>query len=74
MERNWSIIIVMCIAVLLLFLTMVFSAMASTDANKSCSDTKEGCHKWATISSLLSGLAFLVSVLYLTRKQICSIL
>lgn len=66
----------MVVSVMLLFTAMVLSAMASSDAGKSCDDCKEGCHKYSMWSALVTGLAVGVIVIvmivyiYSSRKQI----
>jgi len=61
---NQTLVVALLVAVvILLFVNMVLAAMAANDARKSAADCREGCHKYATISAVVSGLAFLSMVI-----------
>jgi len=62
---NVALVIFMIVAVVLLFVSMVFSAMASNEARKGSKKCKEDCHKYSMWSALVSGLAVAVIVIIL---------
>lgn len=68
----------MIVTVVLLFIAMVLSAMASTDARKGGQQCKEGCHKYSMGAALVTGLAVAVIVvvliiyIYSSRKHIAA--
>lgn len=73
-EHNWGMIIVMVIAILLLFTSMVLSAMAASDATKGGSTCQKNCHTYAMWAAIVNGISvlliFIAMVMYLTRRQI----
>ena len=68
----------MIITIVLLFTSMVLSAMASSDAKKGAAECKEGCSKYAMWSALVSGISVAVVVIvlivyvYSTHKEIAT--
>ena len=62
---NVALVIFVIIAVILLFISMVLSAMAASAAQKGSSVCKEDCHKYSMWSALVSGLAVAVIVVVL---------
>ena len=71
-----SLIIFMILAIILLFTSMVLSAMAASDAKKSAADCKDGCSKYSTWSAVVSGISvaviLVVLIIYIvsSRKDI----
>lgn len=62
---NVALVIFMIVAVILLFASMVLSAMASNDARKGSQQCKEDCHKYSMWSALVSGIAVAMIVVIL---------
>lgn len=62
---NFALIGFMIFTVILLFVAMVFSAMAATAAKKSPAECQKGCSKWSMWSALTTGLSLGVIVLIL---------
>jgi len=73
---NVALVIFMVITIILLFVSMVLAAMASNEAQKGTTKCKEGCHKYAMWSALVSGLAValivisLIIYIYTTRHHV----
>nr|QBK86363.1 MAG: hypothetical protein LCMAC102_01580 [Marseillevirus LCMAC102] len=73
-----TLIIFMIVTIVLLFTSMVLSAMASSDATKGGTECEEGCRKYSMWSALVTGIAvaaivvILIVYIYTTRKHIAS--
>lgn len=72
-ETNMSLIVMMVVAIVLLFTSMVLSSMAST-ASEGCPD--ENAHKYSMWSAIVTGVAALIIgvslYLYINREPILS--
>lgn len=55
-----GVFVFMIITVILLFTSMVLSAMASADAKKTTEECQVGCSKWSMWSAIISGLSFAI--------------
>ena len=62
---NVALVIFMIIAIILLFVSMVLSAMAASEASKGSDKCKANCHKYSMWSALVSGIAVAVIVVAL---------
>ena len=62
---NVALIIFMVLTIILLFVSMVLSAMASNEARKGSQKCKEDCHKYSMWSALVSGLSVAMIVIAL---------
>lgn len=73
MEHNVALIVMMIISIILLFVAMVLSAMASTSAKRSCPQDDD-THKYSMYSALVAGLAvFFIAVslvIYIFRRPV----
>lgn len=72
-DHNIPLIVMMIVAIILLFVAMIFSSMASSDVKKTCpSDDK--AHKYSMYSAVVAGVAvFLIAValmIYIFRQPI----
>lgn len=72
-EHNIALILMMAIAIVILFASMVLSAMASSDVKKTC-PKDEKAHKYSMYSALVAGLAVLLiaiaMMIYIFRRDI----
>jgi cytochrome bd-type quinol oxidase subunit 2 len=72
-EHNTSLIVMMVVAIVLLFTSMVLSSMAS-NATEGCTD--ENAHKYSMYSAIVSGIAvFLIGIalwFYIYREPLMS--
>lgn len=68
----------MIITIVLLFTSMVISAVGASDAKKGSKQCQEGCHKNSMWSAIISGIAVgvivivLIIYIYTSRKDIAS--
>ena len=73
---NVALILFMVLSIILLFVAMVFSAMASTDAHKGSQKCKENCSKYSMWSALVAGISValifvsLIIYIYVSREHI----
>ena len=61
-----ALIIFMIVAIILLFVSMVTSAMAANEAHKNKSRCVSECHKYSMFSALISGISVAVMIVILT--------
>ena len=54
---NVALILFMVFTIILLFVAMVFSAMAATDAKKGADTCKKNCNKYSMWAALVAGLS-----------------
>lgn len=52
--------VLVVLLVVMLFTNMVLASMAAADAKKGPGECTEGCHKYSTMSAVLSGLTVLL--------------
>ncbi len=73
---NVALILFMVFTIILLFVAMVFSAMAATDANKGAQKCKKNCNKYSMWAALVTGLSValifisLIIYIYVSREHI----
>ena len=73
---NVALILFMVFTIILLFVAMVFSAMAATDAKKGADTCKKNCNKYSMWSALVTGLSValifvsLIIYIYVSRDHI----
>lgn len=75
---NSTLIIFMILAIVLLFATMVISAIAADKAKKDATTCQKECHKFSMISALMTGCTvgllavILIVYIYSSRKDIAT--
>ena len=60
MAAGAGVVLLMIVTFVLLFTSMILSAMASADAKKGVVECQENCHKWAMWSAVLCGVSFAI--------------
>lgn len=75
---NSTLIIFMIVAIVLLFATMIMSAIAADKAKKDPDSCQKECHKYSMISAIMTGVSvgvmaiILIVYIYSSRKDIAS--
>jgi len=73
---NSTLIIFMIVAIVLLFATMIMSAIAADKAKKDPDSCQKDCHKYSMISAIMTGVSvgvmaiILIVYIYSSRKDI----
>lgn len=70
---DWVVVILFIVTLILLFITMILSSMATVDSQKSGAECQEKCHKYSKYAALVSGLSagvmIIILIVYLATNK-----